>query len=197
MNRFDIDESTYGRWTAEFQRLLDLANEVEFFRSNGEATEGVAEMAELLVELLAEPLVVHIESGDWQECEVLMRMVDPWADELGRAVEAQTERIMSDPSLAARIGPPLWPVAGMLNVVEVIVADKDQVLANVPSAFKDVGWRLGCAVEKLAWGALRWSISYDGKQNPYEVALRLAAKGVFTLGRRGVELVFFTFRSDR
>jgi hypothetical protein len=193
MNRFDIHESSYGTWAAEFRRLLRLAHEVQFFRRGGAMAEGAASLAEGLAELLEEPFAVQIECGDWQECAALMREVEPWTDKLGRAIEAQTERIMSDPALAARIVPPLWPVAGMLNVVEVIVADKDRVLASVPSEFEEVGWRLGCAVEKWAWGALRWSISWEGQRNPFEVALRLAAMGLFALGKRGGGLVFFGF----
>lgn len=192
-NGFEIDESSYGTWAAEFRRLLRIADQVPFFRKGGATAEGAPIIAEAFVDLLAEPLAVQIESGDWQECKALLGEVESWTDKLGRAIEAQTERVISDPALAARIVPPLWPVAGMLNVVEIIVADKDRVLANVPSEFGEVGWSLGCAVEKWAWGALRWSISWEGQRNPFEIALSLAAMGLFALGKRSGRLVFFSF----
>lgn len=51
------------------------------------------------------------------------------------------------------------------------------------------------------WIVIFWNatnkVSYFGEENPFEVALRLAEKGIFPIGKRGKDLIYFSFASSK
>ncbi|WP_437484432.1 hypothetical protein WME75_44785 [Sorangium sp. So ce1014] len=126
---------------------------------------------------------------------------DRWNAKLGRFLQRVTDEAMQDAVVRDRIGPPLWSVPQIVNVVQpLVVDDPETLLANTPTAERELWWELACTVEKNAWNALIWEVvdgSGAGKgPNPFLSLVRVQAEGFYPLGFVGQRFMVFALSSS-
>lgn len=113
-----------------------------------------------------------------------------WVDVLGKRFQVVLDSV--DESTRHLVGPPLWPVPGMINVVQPIATrNTSQVLRNIPSEFGQRCWEIACAVDQWTWNAIQWEIILHGalQTNPFYPLLKLAVLGVVPIGVQNAQLV--------
>ena len=197
-----ITDTVYGSVSSDLKRILEVTDDLEFFTESLANQEAVTERCKEYLHSIAPydsgaAFDFRLETGDWEKLSEIAATTSAWNDPLVEVLQKRLESAISEAEWEALLKPPLWPVAGLRNVVEVVVADRERVLRNVPEPFSEIGWNLGCGVEDLAWSALRWCLKKDDVGNPYLFLLRLAASGVYLIGVDGQKWVFFSFGSSK
>lgn len=119
-----------------------------------------------------------------------------WESSMGRAIELVRRRALEQDHVRALIRPPVWPVAGVSNIVmPLVLGEPTSVLRQVPDADMESVWKLACHVEQCAWGTLwsKLSGATGSEDDPFGPILKLAEQGVYPVGNLGAVLVLFSY----
>jgi hypothetical protein len=117
----------------------------------------------------------------------------PWGTALATAAISVIERIEQTPTLFNRIQPPLWPRAGLINIVQGLLFDPPP-----PPEFRsEPRWAMMNHVQSNLWRLIEWAVAYDGTvtESPFYSLFRLHRLGYYPLGLEGHE--FFVFSRVR
>lgn len=190
----EIAHGQYGARTDDIGRLLRIAHALQFFPRECDISSSLRSEARALLKLVqrrdhVQDVVFKI--GDWETADSIQRRCQPWAMQASRVLQTRSDETMRDKQFSKLIQPPLWPVPGLFNVVEVLVATEERVFARVPTSAKEIAWRMACAIEKDIWGAIRWSLVLPDEPNPFELAISVSMSGFHLLGVEDDQLVLF------
>jgi hypothetical protein len=212
MKLLQILPDAYGPATKRMHEVQTLAAQIQFFprvtavppsvvRAAREHLGRYARLAE--PGHLAEPAIVLGSAEVLRELRVRIeqepggeQFADRWSAKLGRLLQRMTDEAMQNPTLRGRIGPPLWPMPGLPNVVQFLVADDEPaVLARAPTPERDLWWELACGVDCNVWNALLWELIVEPDAgdtgNPFLPIVELHAAGFYPLGFLGRAFVIF------
>jgi hypothetical protein len=212
MKILEVPKGSYGEATNRVNDVLRLVANMQFFRRHGSVPGSIVHLVEKHVAQytqvvdhgqVGEPAIVLGGERTLRELRARItsepggeEFADRWNARLGRFLQQATDNAMKDPTIRERIGPPLWPVPRMANVVQPLaVDDPAMVLKDMPTSYRDLWWELACEVDKRAWNALLWE-TVVGQQpgepsNPFIPLVQLHAEGFYPLGFLGQLFVVF------
>lgn len=217
MKILHISPGSYGDATSRLNDVLRLIARTTLFPRHESIPGSIVKLAEEHVkqyEQFVDPGFVAapdiVLGGERRLRELQARIAsepggeefaDRWSAKLGRFLQRVTDEAMQDAVVRDRIGPPLWPVPQLVNVVQQLIIDEPEtLLANTPTADRQLWWELAGSVEKNAWNALIWEVvdgSGAGKgPNPFISLVRLQAEGFYPLGLLGQHFIVFAISSS-
>ena len=113
----------------------------------------------------------------------------PWGAALGAAITRVRERIEQSPTLLARIRPPLWPRAGLINLVQPLLYNPPPP----PELRAEPRWAMMDHVQTNLWRVFDWAVAFDGivTDSPFHSLFQLHLLGYYPLGFEGRNFLVF------